>query len=107
MKLATRDHLNVLPIGAGTWLTAGDEMRSSDIVLSTRRMTRFIAHEPSDLVASAEAGATCSIVKKNSPSRASGCHWIRPMMAALHWGASSPADSQGYKVLRSVVHELS
>jgi glycolate oxidase subunit GlcD len=58
MKLATRDRLNVLPMGAGTWLNVGNETNSVDIVISTRRMTRFIAHEPSDLVASAQAGAT-------------------------------------------------
>jgi glycolate oxidase subunit GlcD len=64
LKLAARDSLTVVPMGAGTWLNAGNAKPRGDIVISTRLLTRFIEHEPADLVASAQAGATLADCQK-------------------------------------------
>jgi FAD/FMN-containing dehydrogenase len=58
MEFATQENMAILLAGAGTWLEAGDGISHADIVLSTRRMNRVISHEPADLVATVEAGAT-------------------------------------------------
>lgn len=58
MRFASREGLTVMPVGADTWSKVGNVMRRADLIISTRRMTRFIEHEPADLVASAEAGAS-------------------------------------------------
>src|SRR5438445_2601780 len=50
MKLAQREHLSVIPAGAGTWLDVGNSMRQADVILSTPRMSRIVQHEPADLV---------------------------------------------------------
>jgi glycolate oxidase subunit GlcD len=58
MRLAAREGLAVIPAGALTWLAAGNVLNRADLILSTRRMTKVIRHEPADLVATAEAGVT-------------------------------------------------
>ncbi|MEJ7578728.1 MAG: FAD-linked oxidase C-terminal domain-containing protein [Pyrinomonadaceae bacterium] len=55
----------VAPMGAGTWLDAGNPYRA-DLFITTRRMNRIIEHEPADLVATAEAGMT--LVRFNESS---------------------------------------
>jgi glycolate oxidase subunit GlcD len=64
LKLAERDSLTVVPMGAGTWLNVGNAKLRADIMISTRWLTRFIEHEPADLVASAQAGATLADCQK-------------------------------------------
>jgi glycolate oxidase subunit GlcD len=64
LRLAARDSLTVVPMGAGTWLNAGNAKPRADIMISTRLLTRFVAHEPADLVASAQAGATLADCQK-------------------------------------------
>lgn len=64
MKIAARDLLAVVPAGAQTWLDAGNPLSRADLILSTRRMARVVAHEPADLVATAEAGVTLADFKK-------------------------------------------
>lgn len=56
MEFASQENLSVIPAGAASWLDAGNPVNRADIVLSTRRMTRVVHHEPADLVATAEAG---------------------------------------------------
>ncbi|MGZ8848222.1 MAG: FAD-linked oxidase C-terminal domain-containing protein, partial [Pyrinomonadaceae bacterium] len=56
MEFASHENLSVIPAGAASWLDAGNPVNRADIVLSTRRMTRVVHHEPADLVATAEAG---------------------------------------------------
>jgi len=58
MKLASTEGWAVVPAGAMTWLDAGQPLRRANIIVSTRRLTRIIEHEPADLVAVAEAGVT-------------------------------------------------
>jgi len=65
MRLASSEHLSVIPAGAGTWIDAGNVLSSSDLIVTTRRMTRVISHEPADLVATAEAGVTLSEFQKH------------------------------------------
>lgn len=64
MQLAVEEELTVVPCGAATWIDAGNPMDRSDLIVSTRRMTRLIRHEPADLVATAEAGLTLSAFQK-------------------------------------------
>jgi glycolate oxidase subunit GlcD len=58
MKVAAREALAVIPAGAANWLDVGNPVSRADLILTTRRMTKIIRHEPADLVATAEAGTT-------------------------------------------------
>jgi glycolate oxidase subunit GlcD len=61
MRLAVKEDMTVVPAGARTWIDPG---HPSDLIVTTRRMTRLIRHEPADLVATAEAGLTLSAFQK-------------------------------------------
>jgi len=65
MRLASSEHLSVIPAGTATWIDAGNVLSGSDLIVTTRRMTRVINHEPADLVATAEAGVTLSEFQKH------------------------------------------
>jgi glycolate oxidase subunit GlcD len=56
IKFALAENLAVIPAGGASWIEAGNLLDRADIVVSTRRMTRILKHEPADLVATAEAG---------------------------------------------------
>jgi glycolate oxidase subunit GlcD len=58
MQLAMKQDLAVVPAGAATWIDVGNLLSRSDLLVTTRRMTRVLKHEPADLVATAEAGLT-------------------------------------------------
>lgn len=58
MKLASSEGWGVVPAGAMTWLDAGQPLQRINIIVSTLRLNRIIEHEPADLVAITEAGAT-------------------------------------------------
>src|SRR5205085_9968358 len=58
MLLAAREGWSVVPAGACTWLDAGNPLTRANVLITTRRMTRLIRHEPADLVATVEAGMT-------------------------------------------------
>jgi glycolate oxidase subunit GlcD len=60
MKLARREQLGVVPAGAATWLGVGNPMLQADVILSSRRLTRIVRHEPADLIATAQAGTKLS-----------------------------------------------
>ncbi len=60
LKFASSEGLSVMPAGAMTWLEVGNVAKRADIIISTRRMNRIVAHEPADLVAIAEAGVRLS-----------------------------------------------
>jgi glycolate oxidase subunit GlcD len=62
MRLAMKDRMAVVPAGAGTWIDGGNPL--GDLIVTTRRMTRLIRHEPADLVATAEAGLTLTAFQK-------------------------------------------
>jgi len=58
MQLALKEDKTVVPAGAATWIDAGNLLHRSDLIVTTRRLTRLLKHEPADLVATAEAGLT-------------------------------------------------
>ncbi len=62
IRLAMKDGMSVVPAGASTWLDPGNPL--PDLIVTTRRMSRLIRHEPADLVATAEAGLTLSAFQK-------------------------------------------
>jgi len=64
MQFAAREGLAVVPAGVRTFIDAGNLMTRANLILSTRRMNRMIAHEPADLVATAEAGLTFAELQK-------------------------------------------
>jgi FAD/FMN-containing dehydrogenase len=64
MRLAMKEDRAVVPAGASTWIDAGNLLSRSDLVVTTRRLTRLLKHEPADLVATAEAGLTLSSFQK-------------------------------------------
>jgi len=64
LKFAAREGLGVAPAGAGKWLDVGKQINRADLVLSTRRMTHLLTHEPADLVATAQAGLTLTEFQK-------------------------------------------
>jgi glycolate oxidase subunit GlcD len=64
MRLAMNEDMAVVPAGAATWIDAGNSLGRADLIVSTRRMTRLIHHEPADLVATAEAGLTLAAFQK-------------------------------------------
>jgi glycolate oxidase subunit GlcD len=58
LRLSTSEGWAVVPAGAETWLDAGNPLRRADVIISAGRMQRIKEHEPADLVATVEAGAT-------------------------------------------------
>jgi glycolate oxidase subunit GlcD len=58
IKFAVAENLSVVPAGGATMLDAGNALDRADVVLSTRRMNKNMVHEPADLVATSQAGAT-------------------------------------------------
>lgn len=73
MRLAVMEDMAVVPAGAATWIDAGNLLSRSDLLVTTRRMTRLLKHEPADLVATAEAGLTLSSFQKHL---AQGGQWL-------------------------------
>lgn len=65
MRLAAQERLNLIPAGAGTFLDAGNAIHSADLILTSRRMTKVVRHEPADLIATAEAGVTLQEFQKH------------------------------------------
>lgn len=55
---AAAGRLGVVPAGNGTHLDIGHPPRRYDVALSTRRLTRLVAHEAADLTVTVEAGMT-------------------------------------------------
>jgi FAD/FMN-containing dehydrogenase len=59
LRAAERERLKVFPVGAGLQSELRtDEPPARSVALKTTRMARLFEHEPSDLVATAEAGIT-------------------------------------------------
>jgi glycolate oxidase subunit GlcD len=58
LEFATAERLAVIPAGARSFIATGNLLMQADVILSTRNMNRVVAHEPADLVATAEAGMT-------------------------------------------------
>ncbi len=56
LGVASEEGWRCVPRGKGTWRMGGQPPEGVDIVVSTTRMDRVLAHEPSDLFITAEAG---------------------------------------------------
>jgi len=73
MKLASSRGWTVVPVGAATWLDAGNPLARVHLVISTSRLNRILHHEPADLVASAQAGVT---LENFNLALAQGGQWL-------------------------------
>src|SRR5207237_1032612 len=60
LRVAAGEGWEVVPAGAAGWLDAGNPVSGGRVVVTTARLARLVAHEPADLVATAEAGLTLS-----------------------------------------------
>ena len=60
LDFASSARWRVIPMGAGTWLDAGNPATAAHLFLTTERMNRVIEYEPADLTATVEAGCTLS-----------------------------------------------
>jgi len=73
LDVAQRDELSVIPAGDLRWIDAGNNLSKVDLILTTRRMSKMIRHEPADLVATAEAGLT---LRELQEQLARGGQWL-------------------------------
>jgi glycolate oxidase FAD binding subunit len=64
LRQAADQRRSILVRGAGTKTDWGRQARAIDVILSTRRLNRLIAHRQGDLTATAEAGATLADVNR-------------------------------------------
>jgi FAD/FMN-containing dehydrogenase len=58
VNLAAVEDQTIVPAGAATFLDAGNVLARSNLIVTTRRLSKLIHHEPADLVATAQAGLT-------------------------------------------------
>src|SRR5712692_7540759 len=108
MQLAAREDLAVIPAGASSWLDVGNPLSRADLILSTRRMTQIIRHEPADLVATAETGTTLVELQKQL---ASAGQWLpidppddgRATLGGVVASGLGGAQGFGYGLPRSFV----
>lgn len=64
LQWTSREKLSVLARGAGTKLGWGRPPRSLDVLVSTAKLNRLVAHRHGDLTATVEAGAPLSSVNR-------------------------------------------
>jgi FAD/FMN-containing dehydrogenase len=58
LGLAASENQAIVPAGGATFLDAGNVLDQTNLILTTRRLSKLIHHEPADLVATAQAGLT-------------------------------------------------
>lgn len=58
VNLAASEAQTIIPAGGATFLDAGNVLERSNLIVTTRRLSKLIHHEPADLVATAQAGLT-------------------------------------------------
>ena len=108
IQFAAREGLTVIPAGARTFVDSGNLLARADLILSTRRMNRVIAHEPADLVATAEAGVPLADFQKQL---AQNGQWLpvdpaddgSATLGGIVASGSSGPQAFGYGPLRSFV----
>jgi len=71
LKLSSSENWTVTPIGAGNWIDAGEVSPDPNVLLSTRRLSRLVRHEPADLVATVQSGMLLSDLNS-----ALGAQWL-------------------------------
>lgn len=65
LRLAAEHAAHVLPVGWGARLGWGHRPRSCDLIVTTRRWDRIVAHEAADMTLVVEAGATLASVDRH------------------------------------------
>ena len=108
LRLAMKQDMAVVPAGASTWIDAGNLLTRADLIVTTRRMTRLLKHEPADLVATAEAGLKLSSFQKHL---AQAGQWLpidppddgRATLGGVVATGLGGADSFGFGLPRSFV----
>jgi glycolate oxidase subunit GlcD len=58
IKLAAIENQAIVSAGGATFLDGGNVLDRANLIVTTRRLSKLIHHEPADLVATAEAGLT-------------------------------------------------
>ncbi|HTD87342.1 MAG TPA: FAD-linked oxidase C-terminal domain-containing protein, partial [Candidatus Binatia bacterium] len=58
IDLGVAEDQTIVPAGGATFLEAGNVLERSNLIVTTRRLSKLIHHEPADLVATAQAGLT-------------------------------------------------
>jgi glycolate oxidase subunit GlcD len=61
LNLALSEAQTIVPAGGATFLDAGNMLDRSDLIVTTRRLSKLIHHEPADLVATAQAGLSLRV----------------------------------------------
>jgi glycolate oxidase FAD binding subunit len=56
LRIAAESGWSIVPAGVGSWLGAGNSVRSPDAILSVSRLDRIVQYEPADLTLTAGAG---------------------------------------------------
>ncbi|MCA1640623.1 MAG: FAD-binding oxidoreductase [Acidobacteria bacterium] len=64
LLVASREGVPVVPEGAGTWLGDDQTHARGCVFVSTRRLSRIVAHSPADLVVTVEAGVPLSALNE-------------------------------------------
>ncbi len=64
MKLANSSRWGVVPAGRGSWLASGKPLQRTDLVVSTRRLTAAVEHQPDDLLATVQAGTSLAVLNQ-------------------------------------------
>jgi len=62
MTAAAQAGMSVMVVGTGAGLGLGNVPRQYDVAISTRRLSRIIAHEAADMTVTVEAGTTLAEV---------------------------------------------
>ncbi len=98
----------VLPWGGGTQMSRGAPPQDGALVVSLRRMSRVVEHEPGDLTATAEAGITFDALERALGARGQWLPLDPPAPAEATLGGALAANSagprrQGYGTARDLV----
>ncbi|MFL6373403.1 MAG: FAD-linked oxidase C-terminal domain-containing protein [Pyrinomonadaceae bacterium] len=71
LRRSSSENWTVTPMGTGNWIDAGEALPLSNVLLSTRRLSSVVRHEPADLVATVQSGMLLSDLNS-----ALGAQWL-------------------------------
>jgi glycolate dehydrogenase FAD-binding subunit len=95
LALANEASVAVMPWGGGTAISVGAPPARSGIVLGLRRLRRLIEHEPGDLTATVEAGATVEELQTALATRGQWFSLDPPAAEAATVGGVLSANASG------------
>jgi glycolate oxidase FAD binding subunit len=99
LMLAHREELAVVPWGGGTTMAMGHPPERLDIVLSLRRLTRVLEHEPADLTATVQAGISLADLHRHLARRGQWWPVDAPLRASATLGGVLATNTSGPKRL--------